>query len=289
MPTAEELAVRLSDASVRKIWDPYHLFEWPDELLPEDHWYMSPELISIYGTDVWEGLDETQRKRLSFYELVNLFSFVLLGERLLIEGMINRTYRKATRGAISDYLHHFVDEENKHMIMFSTFCNRYAEGGVYPEKKIAAPREMPKGGDEVGFFCKALIVEMVGDVYNVKMMRDARIHPLVAQINKVHHIDEARHIAFGGEYVREVFDRVSKEWTPDDLRTFQNWLAQFLVSSWGDFYNPSVYRDAGLEDGYGIRKMALAHSTCRTFREDVSADLVHFFLDVGLLDEAPQL
>lgn len=288
MATAAQLAVRLSDASVRKSWDPYTLFDWPAALEPEANWYMSPELVSIYGTDAWEALDEAQQKRLSFYELVNLFSFVLLGERLLIEGMMNRTYRRATAGAITEYLHHFVDEENKHMIMFSGFCNRYAKG-VYPEKKIAAPREMPKGGDEVGFFCKALIVEMIGDVYNVEMMRDKRIHPLVAQINKVHHIDEARHIRFGGEYVGEVFARVSADWTADDLRTFQTWLAQFLVSSWGDFYNPSVYRDAGLADAYAIRKMALSHPVCRKMREDTSADLVRFFLDVGLLDESPEL
>lgn len=288
MATAHELAIRLSDASIRKIWNPYTAFEWPDNIEPGADWCMSPELISIYGTDAYEALSETEQKRLSLYELVNLFSFVLLGERLLVSGMIDRTYRRATTGAITDYLHHFVDEENKHMVMFSMFCNRYSKG-VYPEKKLASPREMPKGGDEIGFFCKALIVEMVGDVYNVKMMRDKRILPIVRQINKVHHIDEARHISFGGEYVRELFERISAEWDDGDLRTFQGWLGEFLASAWGDFYNPSVYRDAGMKDAYGVRTMALAHPACKKFREDTSSELASLFIDIGLLDDAPAL
>lgn len=288
MATAADLAVRLNEASIRKSWDPYSTFDWPEVLEPSEHWFMSPELISLYGTDTYEALPEADQKRLSFYELVNLFSFVLLGERLVVEGMMHRTYRKATLGPVTRYLHHFVDEENKHMVMFASFCDRYANG-IYPEKKLLAPRELASGAEEIGFFCKVLIVEEIGDVYNVKMMRDDRVHPLVAAINRMHHIDEARHIAFGHEYTREQFARYSRDWSEGDLHSFQDWLSEYLVSAWGDFYNPSVYRDAGVEPGYQTRQMALAHPTCRRMREDVSAKLVDYFLDVGLLRDAPAL
>ena len=69
---------------------------------------------------------------------------------------------------------------------------------------------------------------------------------------------------------------------------FQGWLVQYLLSSWGDFYNPAVYKDAGLTDGYKVRKMALEHPTCRAFRAEASAKLVDYFLDVGLLDARPE-
>ena len=74
--TSTELAPKLSTASIKKSWDVYTAFEWP-ESIPDDVWCMSPELISIYGTDVWEGLAEQQQKRLSFTELCNFFSLVL--------------------------------------------------------------------------------------------------------------------------------------------------------------------------------------------------------------------
>ena len=62
-----------------------------------------------------------------------------------------------------------------------------------------------------------------------------------------------------------------------------------LISSWGDFYNPAVYKDAGIPDGYKVRKMALEHEACAAFREEASSKLVDYFLDIGLLSERPRL
>ncbi|MFT5443117.1 MAG: hypothetical protein ACI8W3_002163 [Myxococcota bacterium] len=288
MATASELAPRLSEASVKKIWNVYTEFDWVESVDPEAAWYMSPELISIYGTDAYEALSEVEQKKLSFYELVNFFSFVLYGERPLIEGLMHRMYRKATLGDITNYLHHFVDEENKHMIMFGEYCNRYA-GKVYPEKKLVFPREYAKGEEDVAFFCKVLIVEELGDYYNLAMMSDKRIDPLVSKINRVHHIDEARHLAFGRQYLTEIFHACRDGWSPEEMESFQTWLANYLASCWGDFYNPAVYKDAGINDGYGVRKMALGNATCREMRERVSKKVVDYFLEVGLLDQVPAL
>ena len=288
MATALELAPRLSSASVRKSWDVYSAFDWPEHLEPGDEWFMAPELISIHGTDLYDSLGELEQKRLSFYEIVNFFSFVLYGERPLISGLMNRMYRKNTQGAITEYLHHFIDEENKHMIMFGMFCNRYA-GKIYPEKKIVMPREYAKGEEEISFFCKVLIVEELGDFYNLKMMSDKTINPLVAKINKVHHVDEARHLGFGREFLRELTEEYRGTWSEEETQRFQTWLVQYLVSSWGDFYNPAVYKDAGIPDGYKVRKMALEHEACAAFREQASSKLVDYFLEIELLAERPRL
>jgi len=288
MATAGELAPRLCEASVKKIWDVYSTFDWPESLDPSAEWYMRPDLISIYGTETYDALSETQQKKLSFYEIINFFSFVLYGERPLIEGLMHRMYRKSTLGIVTDYLHHFVDEENKHMIMFGEFCNRYA-GKIYPEKKLAFPREYAKGEEDVAFFCKVLIVEELGDYYNLEMMSEKSINPLVSKINRVHHVDEARHLAFGREYLREIFEDCRADWTHEQTQSFQAWLANYLVSSWGDFYNPAVYKDAGIPDGYKVRKMALEHSACRETRERISKKVVDYFLEVELLSEAPAL
>ncbi len=288
MATALELAPRLTDASIRKTWDVQSMFDWPESLDPDAEWFMAPELISIHGTELYDGLSEDQQRRLSFYEIVNFFSFVLYGERPLISGLMNRMYRKNTEGKITEYLHHFIDEENKHMVMFGTFCNRYADK-IYPEKKIVLPREYAKGEEEISFFCKVLIVEELGDYYNLAMMSDKRINPLVAKINKVHHVDEARHLAFGREFLRELAAEYVSKWTEGERERFQTWLVQYLTSSWGDFYNPSVYSDAGLPGGYKVRTMALAHDACRSFRNTASAKVVDYFLEIDLLDERPTL
>ena len=92
---------------------------------------MSPDLISLHGTRHWDALDEQGRRVLSFFELVNFFSINIHGERMLIEGLAKRLYRKHAE-TVTPYLHHFLDEENKHMFYFGRFCNQYA-GKVYAE------------------------------------------------------------------------------------------------------------------------------------------------------------
>lgn len=283
--TSTELAPKLSAASIKKSWDVYSAFDWPDEL-PEDAWYMSPELISIYGTEEYEALTEQQKMKLSFTELCNFFSLVLQGERPLVQGLTHRLYLKSTETAVSQYLHHFIDEENKHMVMFGMFLDRYF-GKVYPEKKLVLPREYAKGEEDVAFLCKALVVEELGEYYNVFMWHDERIHPLSREINRVHHFDETRHLAFGRARLVETFQKFAAHWSEAELQRFREWLVAYLNSSWGDYYNPTMYKDAGLEDGYGLRQLALKHGS--KHRQKASGVLTALLLEGGLLEEIPSL
>lgn len=287
MENSSELATRLTRASRKKIYDVYNRLDWP-EALQDAAWFMPPELISIYGTSVYDALDETQRKRLSLYELGNFFSLVLQGERPLVQGLAHRLYSTGNSREITEYLHHFLDEENKHMVMFGEFCHRYV-GKVYPEKKIALPREYAKGEEEVAFFCKAMVVEELGDFYNLAIEKDDRVDPFVREVNRVHHIDEARHLAFGRLYLAELFERYSPIWSPESLDGFRKWLAAYLKASWGDYYNPTMYKDAALVDVYAVRQMALAHPSCAVHRQRASEKLVSYFIKTGILIEQPEL
>jgi hypothetical protein len=287
METASELAVRLTKASRKKFWDVYNFVEWP-EALQTDVWYMPPELISLYGTPAWDALTEEQQKRLSLYELGNFFSLVLQGERPLVAGLVDRLYAKGNTTSVNEYLHHFVDEENKHMVMFGEFCNRYV-GKVYPEKKIILPRDYAKGEEEVAFYCKVMVVEELGDFYNLAIEKDERCDPLVREVNKVHHIDEARHLAFGRVQLAELFNKFAPAWSPETLAGFRQWLGDYLRASWGDYYNPTMYRDAGLADSYELRQMAMSHPVCAEFRKRASSKVVNYFIKTGLLVEEPAL
>src|SRR5262245_26150598 len=116
------LVDRLCEISRHVYSNPYQL-EWPASVKPED-WCTSPEL--------YERLPESQRSKLSFYEAINFFSLNINGEKSLVEGIARRMYSKRLSQATA-YLHHFLDEENKHMVYFGTFCMKYA-GRTYPEK-----------------------------------------------------------------------------------------------------------------------------------------------------------
>ncbi len=287
MESARELAARLTEQSRQQLWNVYGEIEWP-ERLEGDRFAMSPELISIHGTELWDSLDAAARVRLSLFEVANFFSLTLQGERPLVAGLSDRLYSKRVRPEVTEYLHHFIDEENKHMAMFGMFLSRYV-GKVYPEKKLALERTYERGEEEVAFFCKVLVVEELGDYYNVKMMLDDTIEPIVKRLNWLHHRDESRHLGFGRRHLGELCEEWLPVWSAETRTRFSDWLASYLRSSWNDFYNPAMYRDAGLGDGYTVRKMALAHPRTAAHRRLASKKLVNVFLKAGLLTEAPSL
>ena len=53
----------LSATSEDEFIDPRGV-EWPERVDP-DAWYFTPELVSLYGSDTWDALDERTRKRLA--------------------------------------------------------------------------------------------------------------------------------------------------------------------------------------------------------------------------------
>jgi len=279
---------RLCEASRAHYGNPYQpIAEWP-AALDRDQWFTSPELVSLFGTDIWNRLDESQRRRLSFWEAVNFYSLNIHGEKPLVEGLARRLYRRAG-DVVDPYLHHFLDEENKHMVYFGEFCTRYA-GRIYPDRKLAFPREYAPGEDELLFFAKVLIFEEIVDVYNVRMSLDARVHPVARQINSLHHLDEARHLVFGRRVVPELFARYAPSWSEATVRGVHEYLASYLQATWKEYYSPDVYRDAAIPgDPYELVDQAFEHPACRGHRQRVSQRCVDYLLEHGLLKEAPPL
>lgn len=285
--TPEKIADRLSRGSKKLFYDVHTRFSWP-ETLDASVWTMSPEYVSLYGTAIWRKMSDADQRKLAFHECAGFFSMILHGERPLLEGMSHRLYTLEKNLTITEYMHHFLDEENKHMIMFSSFLRRY-HGKVYPEKKVPHERAYAKGEEDIVFFAKVLVVEELSDVYNVAMAADKRLAPIVREINHVHHVDEARHIHFGRAYLKQLWDRYAPLWAEDRRQSFRTWLVEYINACWRDFYSPYVYRDAGLKDPYSVRELALSSPVCRAHRQRCSEKYIDNLVDSGILLEAPVL
>jgi hypothetical protein len=287
MQTTENIARKLTRASEKFFYDVATKIEWP-ETVDASEWTMSPELVSLYGTETWQKLDNAQRKKLAFHEVAGFFSLILHGERPLLEGMSHRMYAVEKNLDVLEYMHHFLDEENKHMMMFSGYLRRYV-GKVYPEKKLAIARPMAKGEEDAAFFAKVLVVEELSDYYNTVMGQDDRLPKVIRDVNWTHHVDEARHIHFGRRYLNDIWEQNIAHWSAEEKQKFRGWLVDYVNASWRDFYNPSVYRDAGLPDPYGARDEALSSPVCRAHRQRASQKFLENLVDSGILAELPVL
>ncbi len=276
---------KLCKASEKSYSNPYQTLVWP-ESVSKEAWHLSPELVSIYGSEIYEKMSETQRKQLSFYEAVNFFSLNIHGEKALIEGLAKRLYRMDTE--VSPYLHHFLGEENQHMIYFGTFCQKYA-GKIYRDKKVSWPREFEKGEEDFLFFTKVLIFEEIVDFYNAAIAKDSRVSEIARRINGLHHEDESRHLVFGRMTVKDLFERYSPFWTPGTLANVQQYVSDYFAATWSEYYNPEAYTDAGLLGGLELREKIMASDHAQTHRRRVSAHAIKFFMESKILEKEPVL
>jgi P-aminobenzoate N-oxygenase AurF len=274
---------RLSQVSEHAYGNPYTALTWPASVNPEADWFSTPEYLSLYGTPEWDALAEESRKRLAFHEAANFYSLNIHGEKQLMAGLAERLYRKDML-EVADYLHHFLDEENKHSIYFGGFCTRYAK--VYRSRQFApVAADQPRDVADFLFFAKTMIFEEIVDDYNWTQARDERLHPVATFINRNHHIEEARHLIFGRELVTQLWR--AQDWDEAIVADVRATLAQFLTSSWREYYNPDVYADAGLADPWGVAERAWDGG--RDHRRAVSRKVLDFLTSTGVLLDEPDL
>src|SRR5215468_7788194 len=277
-------AARLSHLSQRSYQNPYTALEWPEAADPEREWFGSPELLSLYGTRPWESLDERTRRRLAFFEAANFYSLNIHGEKSLMQGLAARLYRKDLV-EVADYLHHFLDEENKHSIFFGRFCTRYAR--VYRSRQIAGTESHPRDVEDFLFFAKTMIFEEIVDRYNWLQGRDDRLHPVARFINTNHHFEESRHLIFGRRLVQALWNACVPGWDAERIAEVREQLAQFFVVSWREYYNPDVYADAGLDQPYELAEQAWAAPAQREHRRRISTKLLDYLTSTGILGKEP--
>jgi hypothetical protein len=259
--------------------------DWPESLDITGDWMLSPELVSLYGSDTWHGLDELAQKKLAYHELVNFFSLNIHGERFLLAGLADQLYGRSHNPSYP-YIHHFIDEENKHLHYFGTFCTRMA-GKIYQDRKLSLPisRKFAPGEADLLFFTRILIFEELVDYFNVKVAKDERVHPLIRRINSLHHQDEVRHLAFGRITVGDILERHRDRWSDETKAGISAYIVQYVNTTLREYCNPDVYTDAGLAEPYEVADQAYWHA--RPMHRQAARKVIAFLTELGLLDTDP--
>ncbi len=273
--------VKLSKASLRNFTDPGEI-EWPAEA-DAAAWHFTPELISIYGTPAWDALDDAAQRRLSLFEAVNFFSLNVHGEKFLISEISRHLYTDE-HPELSRYLLHFVEEETKHMMYFSDFCNRYA-GKVYRDRTLQLDHGLESDLATFLLYARIYLFEEIVDEYNRIMAADERLAPIAREINRMHHVEESRHLAFGRKYLRYLVERDEDEWDAWTRTRVREHLNGFLDLAWKQYYNPDVYEDAGLSDAFGTWRSAYDDPSRQRHRTRINRKRLGLLRELELLED----
>jgi hypothetical protein len=277
-----EILDRLVAMSKKDYYNPYQLFEWPAEL-PERQYWMSPELMSVHGTEVAKELTEEQLWAISKWESVNFYSLNVDGIRELVIEIMSRIHTDDF-AVSSEYFHHIIGEENEHMWFFATFCLNYGKK-IYPAKKIQLT--VPQEGAAAHFlvFARLLIFEEIVDFFNKRMGDDDRLHPTIQKINAIHHQDESRHVAFGRQICSLLHSRLRESLSEVELGQLEDYLKRYIRMSVDLLVNPAAYRDAGLDEPYRVRARVLADPAFKELERKMLKRTMSYLVGEGIFKD----
>ncbi len=209
-----DLLRRLSHQSVVKHFDAYADVAWDDpayRIDPEDpRWEWGPD--DVLGATAWyRAQPQPVRARIGLHMIATFMKIGAQFEAVLKRGLLAYAAGLPNRSPEFRYVYHEVIEEAQHSLMFQEFVNRsgFDIPGLPPRERILSnvvvglARRFPEL-----FFVFVLGGEDPIDWVQRKALRDrGDTHPLLRRIMQIHVTEEARHLCFAREYLR---DRVPK-------------------------------------------------------------------------------
>jgi hypothetical protein len=194
---------------------------------------------------------------LSRWESINLYSLIAHGIRELLIEVMRRIHTPGYE-IPTPFFHHFIGEENEHMWFFAEFCLRYG-GRIYPDRRMVfPPGERSAEMNNFIVFSQILIFEMIGDYFNAKMAADEGLPETVRAVNRIHHRDESRHIAFGGQLVSALFDEVRRRHSANEIEEVGQYLRGYVDLMIQMLCSRDAYRDAGIPNPVQFRASVMA-------------------------------
>ena len=272
VPDREKTATRLLNSSSRNSYDPLLDIDW-DAPVEENLAFMPFERLSLYGTELWDQLTPEQRVTLSRHEMASVAGTGLWFEIILIQMLARYAYHQDPQAAHTQYALTEIGDETRHVIMFAKAINRAGMPTYRPAKYIHHLARIYKAtarGPAV--FAPVLVAEEVTDRMQRETMNDESINPLVRMVNRIHVVEEARHVRFAREEVARQLPNLGPA-----KRVVANLsaaiVAAFVVHS---LISPDVYTAVGL-DPKQARKAARRnphnHETRRWMGEKIMAFL----------------
>ncbi len=208
--SSRERLMRLYENAKRDQWNSTERLDWSADVDPEAE--ILPDAgIGIFGTPMWEGLDEKRRKRLRHEALAWQLSQFLHGEQgaLLATAQIVDTvpwYEAKQYGATQ------VMDEARHVEVYRKFLQEKVEHHypINPELKKLLDLILSDSRWDMKFLGMQIMVEGLA-LAAFGVMRDTTTSTLLRDLTAAVMEDEARHVAFGVLSLREFCSEMSEK------------------------------------------------------------------------------
>ncbi|HTJ47322.1 MAG TPA: diiron oxygenase [Kofleriaceae bacterium] len=213
----DELVPILNRASIEKSYVPLRDIAWdaPEmALVPGDPRLALPPHAALAQTAWYRALDAATQSALGLRVLVQTLAYGVSFESVLSRGLLELAAALPQGSPLFRYALHEVCEEAHHSMMFRELIDR-AGVPVDPLPRLDAmldPYVIRSGRTfPTLFFFAVWGGELFVDADNRAMLRHRdRLHPLVAEILRIHVTEEARHLSFAASYLDEHLPRLGR-------------------------------------------------------------------------------
>lgn len=274
----QHTAMRLLVASAHNSFDPIEDLDWDaplDPTKPGLPWHR----VSLYGTELWDGLSQEQRLELSKHEMASIMQVGLWFEMILMQMLLRYAYDLDIREAHAQYALTEIGDETRHSIMFARCADklgvpRYGAPNVIHQ--LGRIYKATAGGPAM--FAPVLVAEEVTDRLQRELMADEDVQPLVRGISKIHVVEESRHVRFAREEMLRMMPRLSKAKLARQ-RVLVALVSYVVVDS---LIDRRVYEAIGIPGDVG-RKAALANPHHQQSRRWMAEKIMPFLYDCGIV------
>lgn len=281
LDTVRKTANRLLGSTSRNSYDPDIDIDWdaPVDASDPSVRFMPEHRVSLYGTPLWERMSEAQRRELSRLELASIASTGLWFELILIEMLARWAYHQDPQDPRTQYALAEIGDETRHMVMFAKAIARLGAPTYRPSRlvhNLARIYKVAAHGPAV--FAPTLVAEEITDRFQRETVQDEDVHPLVRMVNRIHIVEEARHVRFAREELARQMGQIGPV-----ARIVSNVVSAIvgavIVSS---LISPDVYRDAGLDPAEAVRA-ARSNPNAAANRRWMAEKIMAFLADQGMV------
>ena len=271
-------ATRLLGSSSKNSYDPELDIDW-DAPVELDMKFMPLERVSLYGTELWDRMTPEQRVELSRQELASVASTGLWFELILIQMLTRWAYQQDPQDPRTQYALTEIGDETRHILMFAKAIARLGTPTYRPRKLIHQLARVYKATAKgPALFAPVLVAEEITDRLQREMVNDETVHPLVRMVNRIHVVEEARHVRFAREEVARQMAGIGPI-----AKVISN-LSSAVVAAFvaASLISPDVYAEVGLDPAEATRA-ARSNPHWHESRKWMAEKIMAFLDEQGML------
>src|SRR3954447_14271198 len=242
-------ATRLLGSTSKNSYDPDLDIDW-DAPVELDKKFMPYERVSLYGTDLWDRMSEEQRRELSRQEIASVASIGLWFELILIQLLARWAYDQDPQDPRSQFALAEIGDETRHITMFAKAIARMGTPTYRPRRLVHRAARLYKAtATGPALFAPVLVAEELTDRLQRDMVNDEDVHPLIRMVNRIHVVEEARHVRFARQEVARqmaAIGPIAKVISNVASAVVAAFIAESMIS-------PQVYAEVGLDPAEALR------------------------------------